>query len=205
MAAAELDQLLATRRQRLTEALDQRDRQRLQDWLSEARNAELLDRLLLASDVPLAFVPRDPGALTGLLEPDALAAPAARGELEARVAGSLADVDDADALCAVLRQRRNREMLRIIWRDVTGLASLEDTVREVTQLAEVCLDAAIDWHYVRACAEYGQPRGEATGAPQRLVVLGLGKLGAGELNLSSDIDLIMAYPQAGHCDGTGPR
>ncbi len=99
-----------------------------------------------------------------------------------------------------LRRFRNREMLRIIWRDLGGLASLAETFGSLTSLAEICLQFAIDEHHRRLVEKNGNPRGE-DGSPQRMFVIGLGKFGGGELNLSSDIDVMFCYPQSGACDG----
>ena len=103
-------------------------------------------------------------------------------------------------LDAGLRCFRNHQMLRIIWRDLCGLSSLAETFSDLTMLAEVCLQAAIDEHHQRLQEKFGTPR-DADGNEQQLIVIGMGKFGGGELNLSSDIDLIFCYPQAGECDG----
>ena len=99
-----------------------------------------------------------------------------------------------------LRRFRNREMLRIVWRDLCGLATLGETFDSLTALAELCLQAAMDEHQRRLQEQHGLPRG-ADGAAQQLFVIGLGKFGGGELNLSSDIDILFCYPQSGACDG----
>jgi glutamate-ammonia-ligase adenylyltransferase len=104
------------------------------------------------------------------------------------------------SLDAGLRRFRNRQMLRIIWRDLCGLATLAETFSDLTALAEICLQAAIDEHSRRLQEKYGKPRSE-DGGEQQLFVIGMGKFGGGELNLSSDIDLMFCYPQSGECDG----
>jgi len=101
---------------------------------------------------------------------------------------------------AGLRRFRNREMLRIVWRDLSGLATLGETFASLTALAEICLQAALDEHQQRLEQQHGIPRGD-DGSPQRMFVIGLGKFGGGELNLSSDIDVMFCYPQPGSCDG----
>jgi glutamate-ammonia-ligase adenylyltransferase len=106
----------------------------------------------------------------------------------------------AHGLEAGLRRFRNQEMLRIVWRDLCGLATLGETFASLTCLAEICLQAALDEHQGRLEEQHGLPRG-ADGSPQRLFVIGLGKFGGGELNLSSDIDILFCYPQPGTCDG----
>jgi glutamate-ammonia-ligase adenylyltransferase len=101
---------------------------------------------------------------------------------------------------AGLRRFRNREMLRIVWQDLSGLATLAETFGSLTLLAEICLEATLEEHYRRLEEKHGTPRG-ADDSPQRMFVIGLGKFGGSELNLSSDIDVIFCYPQPGVCDG----
>jgi len=103
----------------------------------------------------------------------------------------LADVTPAD-LDVRLRHCRQRAMVRIIFRDLTRRASLVETTGDLSDLADACIDAALRVHYDKNCHKYGVPMGEANGEPQQMAVLALGKLGAGELNLSSDIDLIFS-------------
>jgi glutamate-ammonia-ligase adenylyltransferase len=99
-----------------------------------------------------------------------------------------------------LRRFRNRTMLRIVWRDLCGLASLAETFQNLTSLAEICLQTVLEEHQRRLEEKHGVPR-SSDGEPQRMFVIGLGKFGGGELNLSSDIDIIFCFPRSGHCDG----
>jgi glutamate-ammonia-ligase adenylyltransferase len=91
-------------------------------------------------------------------------------------------------------------MVRIAWRDLAGISRLEDTMADVSALADGCIEVALDHHHHWLAGRFGLPRDEA-GNPVRMVVLGLGKLGGGELNFSSDVDLIYAYDGAGSTDG----
>ncbi len=97
----------------------------------------------------------------------------------------------------VLRVFRRREMVRIAWRDIAGWSELSETLMDVSLLAERCVQFALDFAYTEACESYGPPLGQ-DGEPMRMVVLGMGKLGAWELNYSSDIDLIFAIPEEGY-------
>lgn len=119
---------------------------------------------------------------------------------EAPSAGTLTDDIAQHGLDSGLRLFRNREMLCLTWREITRAATLGETLGDLTRLAELCLEAAVTHHHAALTERFGTPRGE-DGAPQSLVVLGLGKLGGGELNLSSDIDLILCFPSTGQCDG----
>ena len=113
-------------------------------------------------------------------------------------AGVDAAARDGD-LKRALRIARNRVMVRVIWRHVTRRAALEETVAVLSALADRCIDAALAKLYGWAITRRGEPR-NAAGEPQRMVVFALGKLGAGELNLSSDVDLIFGYPDVGETE-----
>lgn len=95
-----------------------------------------------------------------------------------------------------LRRFRHRHMVRILWRDLTETASLPDTLQELSTLADACVIVAEQWSYAVLCHRYGVPCNEA-GREQRLIILGMGKLGGYELNVSSDIDLICVWPEPG--------
>ena len=101
------------------------------------------------------------------------------------------------SLGTCLRHFRRREMVRIAWRDLAGWADLQETMDCLSSLADSCLNCVETVLYDWLCQEYGTPV-NAEGTPQRLVVLAMGKLGAGELNFSSDIDLIFAFPDSGN-------
>ncbi|MCX7096938.1 MAG: bifunctional [glutamate--ammonia ligase]-adenylyl-L-tyrosine phosphorylase/[glutamate--ammonia-ligase] adenylyltransferase [Methylococcales bacterium] len=117
---------------------------------------------------------------------------------EPRYAEKLAGLQPGDmaGLMQALRLFRRREMVRIAWRDLAGWAPLSETLAEVSWLADACIQYALAWLYTQACAKYGTPV-LADGSPQQIIVLGMGKLGAYELNYSSDIDLIFAYAENG--------
>ena len=100
-----------------------------------------------------------------------------------------------------LRRFRKRHMVRIAWRDIAGWADLDETLRDLSALADACIDFACACMYEALVARYGTPRGADSGQPQPLMILGMGKLGGGELNFSSDIDLILLYPEDGETDG----
>ena len=100
----------------------------------------------------------------------------------------------------ILRQFRLYEMVRIAWRDLAGWAALEETMADLSALADACINHALSHLYKWQCLKCGIPTG-LDGAQQHLVVIGMGKLGACELNFSSDIDLIFAYPESGKTKG----
>jgi glutamate-ammonia-ligase adenylyltransferase len=74
----------------------------------------------------------------------------------------------------------------------------------MTQLAEVALESTVALHARLLAVNHGEPRSADEGLPQQLIVIGMGKLGGGELNVSSDIDLIFVYPDEGETSGPRP-
>ena len=142
---------------------------------------------------------RRPHLLADLLRSGDLFSPRRRGAYGAVLAASLEAVDSPEEMHRVLRRFRNREMVRIAWRDISGWDAIEDVLCDLSLLAESCIQAALNWLFARACRRYGTPI-RADGSPQLPVVLGMGKLGGWELNFSSDIDLIFAYERDGVLD-----
>ncbi|ODV13301.1 MAG: bifunctional glutamine synthetase adenylyltransferase/deadenyltransferase [Thiobacillus sp. SCN 64-317] len=113
---------------------------------------------------------------------------------------------DEVALHQRLRQLRQRVWLVATARDLAGQADLAEVMATYSTLAGVCIESALDFHHAALAARHGEPRDEL-GAPLRMVVVGMGKLGGGELNVSSDIDLIYLYPEEGETaadDATAP-
>lgn len=137
---------------------------------------------------------RQPHLLLDLLDSGDLSAPYTQATYNRKLQ-SLCINDEAD-LMRQLRQFRRREMVRIAWRDLAGVAQLSETLMDLSLLAEACIQFALSYLYDAACAKRGTPV-LADGSPQHIIVLGMGKLGAYELNYSSDIDLIFAYPEDG--------
>ena len=111
--------------------------------------------------------------------------------------------DDA-SLWRLLRQLRRKTMLRLIARDLGGIAPLAEVFLTTTALAEVTIAHALGHLHRQLVEQHGEPVGATSGAPQQLHVVGMGKLGGSELNVSSDIDLVFAYPEEGETNGTRP-
>jgi hypothetical protein len=96
-------------------------------------------------------------------------------------------------------------MERLVRMDCDEQVPLQAITRAVTELAEFALDAACSHAFAELDALHGAPRG-ADGRRAELWVVGMGKLGARELNVSSDIDLIYVYDQDGDTAATpGPQ
>jgi len=107
---------------------------------------------------------------------------------------------DDEAVRSALRRLRHRAMAHIALRDLCGLAPLAEVVESMTMLADVTTNFALDYYHRQLAATYGEPLDKA-GQPQRLLIIGMGKLGGRELNVSSDVDYIFVYPEEGDTDG----
>lgn len=112
----------------------------------------------------------------------------------------LSEVHDEAGLMRALRVFRRRVMVRIAWAQALSQVSEENTLQQLSHLAETLIVQARNWLYDACCREWGTPC-SADGVPQPLLILGMGKLGGGELNFSSDIDLIFAWPEHGTTQG----
>ena len=166
-----------------------------------AERTEALRRSCALSDFVHEQAVRDSQLLAELGASGDLERRFAAGELRGQLQALLADCADEDELGRRLRRFRNRQQVRIIWRDLNRQASLAETCSDLSDLADACIDGAYQWLYPRHCEQFGTPIGRRSGQPQHLVILGMGKLGAHELNLSSDIDLIFGYPEGGETEG----
>ena len=159
-------------------------------WPQAADFEANLRRLAIASDFAIDTLCRQPELLARLATGEPMPLPQL-------------DPLQASAWPVQLRRYRAAASTRLIWRDLLGLDDVDATLRGATQLAEDCLQLALDALEQEFAQRHGVVRAE-DGSVQRLVVFGLGKLGGGELNFSSDIDLVYAYPQAGESDGVRP-
>jgi glutamate-ammonia-ligase adenylyltransferase len=168
----------------------------------EARLGSLI-RVWAASDFVARSCTRAPDMLAELIESGDLDRAYPTDALMRRLTAVAEAADAQGTLAVALRGTRLREMVRIAWRDLAGVADLAETLRELSWLADACVDAALGRLHVWEVARRGEPLGPR-GEAQSLVVLGMGKLGGLELNFSSDIDLIFAYPDKGETNGRRP-
>ncbi len=110
-----------------------------------------------------------------------------------------------------LRYFRRYEMLRILWRDLASVeagrdggnnaAKMIETTRDMSRLADAVIQVSLAKLHNWLSETWGRPMGANGGSEQHMQVLAMGKLGADELNVSSDIDLIFAYPEVGQTEG----
>ena len=156
--------------------------------------------VLSCSDFVLDAIVREPSICQSLL---ARAHTQLSGEpLDPRPSAVLAgdSMVEESVFMAALRHWRRAEFTRIAWRDLAGWADLNGTLADLSRAADLCVRWAHDFALATLKKRYGRPLSEAGGV-QELIVVAMGKLGGEELNFSSDIDLVLLYPEAGETDG----
>ena len=168
--------------------------------IDDPRCLDELPRIWACSPFVALQCQQSPTLLSELLTGDRLYRRAGTGAFLERLQRLCAGTGDEAALMAALRHNRNREMVRIAWRDLAGHASLVETMADLSALADASLNVALDWLHADLARRHGEPF-DAQGKPQRLAVIALGKLGGYELNFSSDIDLMFLYRGPGQTQG----
>ena len=164
-------------------------RQSLADVVASAPLPAAFDALLIASDFAATVLREMPDALA-LMQGPPLPPPTLDPALPTQWPG-------------LLRRWRKLGSLRLIWRDVAGLDDVDATLAGASALADAAIETALGAVEAQVAAAHGVIR-DGDGQPQRMVVFGLGKLGGGELNFSSDVDLIFAHEHGGSSDGARP-
>jgi len=124
-----------------------------------------------------------------------LTAESMRGFLETEAIASENDLKRA------LRRLRQRVMATLAVRDIGGTAPLAEVMETMTLLADITTNHALNYLHRLLALQFGEPL-DKQGRPQRLLVIGMGKLGGRELNVSSDVDYIFVYPEDGETAGT---
>ena len=188
MVSATLNEFLNNQRSKVAAAID---------LLPDGIGLDQLDRVLLGSDFVADQLNRHPDIISQIVLSDGGYAP---GVLTESVEQLVKEVETEEQLSQVLRVVRRREMVRIIWRDLNRLADLSETTRVLSELADGTTHAALSWLHRDLAIDLGEPM-NSQGEKQRMAVIGMGKLGANELNLSSDIDLIFTFPENGETVG----
>ena len=161
---------------------------------------EALDRVITASDFVGGSLARDPSLAAWLVNESQIDRELEPGEMRQRVAAAVSAAPDLAGFMAALRRSRTREMVRIAWRDLAGWSTLTETLGDTSAFADAAIEAATAFAALDLGRTYGEPL-NLSGERQPLIVLGMGKLGGGELNFSSDIDLIFVYPDKGTTSG----
>jgi glutamate-ammonia-ligase adenylyltransferase len=145
--------------------------------------------LLAVSTVCAMRLTRNPEMLLWLSQPEVCQAPRGATEMLAELreaAGDLAPNKDF----AALRFWKGREMTRVALRELAAVAPLEETTGELSQIAEICIRRVFEYWDAELRQRHGSPAADFT-------ILALGKLGGGELNHSSDVDLLFVYSEEG--------
>ncbi|MGS2717385.1 bifunctional [glutamate--ammonia ligase]-adenylyl-L-tyrosine phosphorylase/[glutamate--ammonia-ligase] adenylyltransferase [Eionea flava] len=181
---------------RLLSVLSQDEHVQLLALLSDEVLQQQMVRALIGSEYVLDSCCRQPKLLLEWLLSD-VHVPLSAERITEMTQQACSGCETTEAIDRALRQLRRQLMVGIIWRDVNRLSDFSEVCLSMTTMAEVMIQHAVDFHYRELTRKHGTPIGVVSGMPQPLLVLGMGKLGGAELNLSSDIDLIFAFPEMG--------
>jgi glutamate-ammonia-ligase adenylyltransferase len=157
-------------------------------------------QVFLFSEYAAASLTRYPAMFQHLLESKDLDKSFSGTSYISRLESQITKETDPALARDILLKTKLQESVRIAWRDLCGKATLKETLADLSNLADAILDQAVKVIYQSVAGQYGIPV-DSNGNFQGLIVLGMGKLGAGELNFSSDIDLIFVYPEKGYTNG----
>jgi len=176
------------------------------DWpvffssLTEVQQENTQKVLSLSSFVADAIA-RDHEHFCHAISEDTMNTPSGRADYQQWLDELSVDVTSEEDWHRALRQLRRRAMVHIIWRDALKIGYTLQTTRALSELADVCVTRTLAFIQPLLEQRHGQPVGKESGTPQQMLVIGMGKLGGWELNLSSDIDLIFTYPESGNTEG----
>src|SRR6266704_2119517 len=145
--------------------------------------------LLAVSSICATRLTRNPETLLWLSQPEVCLASRGHAEMLAEL-HALANDSGVDNTFGALRSWKGREMTRVAVRELAAVAPLEETTGELSQIAEICLCRVFEFRDAELRQRYGSPKAE-------FAILALGKLGGGELNHSSDVDLLFLYSDEG--------
>jgi [glutamine synthetase] adenylyltransferase / [glutamine synthetase]-adenylyl-L-tyrosine phosphorylase len=157
-------------------------------------------RVFAVSEFVTGACSQDASLVTGLLGAPGLLNSRQTDAAPASLVQEVTEASTEEEAMRVLRVWRRRELVRIAWRDIAGWSSVEETLQDLSEIGASAVRCAADFATRAQERIYGTPR-STSGEAQSLVVLGMGKLGGGELNFSSDIDLVLLFPEAGDTDG----
>ena len=163
-------------------------------------NTEQLHKTLRASQYAEQVLTLHQTALEQDYAIDHFNQPLTSRDIFQRVEQELKDIQDEAQWMRALRILRAKLMFRWIWQDANQLTNVVTLTRELSDFADACICAAKSFALPPLLAKHGEPIG-FDGQIQDLIVIGMGKLGAQELNLSSDIDLIFAFDEQGESNG----
>ena len=163
-------------------------------------NAEQLQKTLRASQYAELVLGNHSIFLEQDYAIDQFINPLTTQQIQHVVQTSLDHLTDEVTWMRELRILRARLMFRWIWQDANQLTDVVTLTRELSDFADATICAAKDFARIPLVAKHGEPIGY-NGKVQDLIVVAMGKLGAQELNLSSDIDLIFAFDEQGETNG----
>jgi glutamate-ammonia-ligase adenylyltransferase len=182
------------------------------DWISlinrfEPKHPDLekqLSKSVIFSDFIASSINHHPEIFISLLESGDFLSQRNKNYYIEYLKKIIPSIENEQQWMCELRKFREREMLRYIWREANSLTDLRQSMQEYSDFASAAIEISLSFLYEQHIKNHGVPRSREDKTQQQLAVLGMGKLGGNELNLSSDIDLIFFYQSGGETDGARP-
>ena len=184
---------------RLETFFEQLDRQGVELDIDPGLETDLI-KAVFFSEYIASGICNDSLLFKELVESNDLNTPYSSTTYAEKIKAALEGITDPAEIKQNLFRLKVYESVRVAWRDLTGKAGLEETMEDLSWMAGAIVDTVMAHTCEEAGRVHGIPR-NAQGVPQQMIVLGMGKLGAEELNFSSDIDLIFVFPEEGETDG----
>ncbi len=192
----------------LTDKLSKELNQKLNSFFDSAQGSKVtlpsvpefakeLEKAFVFSEFIFKKCTKNPALLESLVKNGSLEKNYSAKQYNSNLTSELLQTNNEKDLSKKLRLFRTKEMGRIAWRDINGKADLFQTIAELSDYADVCINQTLAILYKWLCKKDGTPVG-LSGKKQKLVIIGMGKLGGKELNFSSDVDLIFAYSEEGN-------
>jgi glutamate-ammonia-ligase adenylyltransferase len=180
----------------LERLFDRSETKTLIEILKSAEQRHQLITILGGSQFLANICCRHTSQLPGLFSSQGISCAMSEAQMLTQLRQQITDTANFTTLQAELRRFKARQILRIGSRDLCGLATLEEVMKELSSLAAASLQRAYEVCDQQLQQDYGQPvqdNDDGTQSPASMTILGMGKFGGNELNFSSDIDLIYCY------------
>ncbi len=172
------------------------ERADLEKVLGNARTLRVLVPIFACSSYLSGLMMKDPGIFREIFVEEGYRVPVDPDVLMEEILDRMALVEDEESAKRLLRKIRNREIVRIGARDLSGMAEVEETTAALSDLADACLEGAVNFSLRAMKKRFGSPtvKGDCGASGEcGFCVIGMGKLGGRELNFSSDIDIMYIY------------
>ena len=186
---------------RLEDVVSEETSDQLIKIISDSQLWDIFSKALIGSSFLTSIIRRDPQLLQEIFLDRGCFITKNLAEKEVELHSRVSQAEKPSDVDRILRVYKEKDFLRIGVRDLAELADVTEIMHELSDLACAAIQTALDYHFDRLVIKHGYPEGHSQGTG--MFVLAMGKLSGGELNFSSDIDLIfLRQPEEGWTTGS---